>query len=414
MSHKNKYCTITGIFALLLDKVTLLYTMMYFSLLFAFLTLASAEAAPIYCSDVQSPPASGSHDTNLSQVISLQYCIIDNCTIMKIDTGEQLDIVYTTDSLLIVTPTDGLTSMVIAKLDDELPCLKYHSTTDGILIVIEPVGGIIFSLIIMFVSLYILIVNLLFKELHTLFGKLLVLYNLCIVCTSINIIILISTNYWIIVNSQIICHSVMISFMMSDTGSELFATTLLSHLAYLMYRSYWLKPEISDKNKQLLFKYYVAYAFITLVLLFFLTITYDWRTENGRYTLLPNGHCDHIDQYAYKTLFLGEVIGVINKFIQIAMFLAYLFYFYKLKADFRDAPDSARYNRELFKIAIAMGATVGLSRLIWILVVFDPSYSFTINTSGATLLLIQQVVIMTIFMCTRKISELCKARFLRD
>ena len=69
-------------------------------------------AAPIYCSDVQSP-ASGSHDTDLSQVISLQYCIIDNCTIMKIDTGEQLNIVYTTESLLIVTPTDGLTSMAI-------------------------------------------------------------------------------------------------------------------------------------------------------------------------------------------------------------------------------------------------------------------------------------------------------------
>ena len=221
--------------------------MVYFSLLLiAILTVASAGTTPIYCSDTQAP-ASGSHDANLSQVISLQYCIIDNCTIMKIDTGEQLDIVYTTESLLIVTPTDGLTSMVIAKLDDELPCLKYHSTTDGIQMVIEPVRGIIFSLIIMFVSLYILIVNLLFKELHTLCGKLLVLYNLCIVCTSINIIILISTNYWIIVNSQIICHSVMISFMMSDTGSELFATTLLTHLAYLMYRSYWLKPEYLTK-----------------------------------------------------------------------------------------------------------------------------------------------------------------------
>ena len=96
--------------------------MVYFSLfLIAILIVVSARTAPIYCSDVQSPPSSGSHDTDLSQVISLQYCIIDNCTIMKIDTGEQLDIVYTTNSLLIVTPTDGLTSMVIAKTDDELP-----------------------------------------------------------------------------------------------------------------------------------------------------------------------------------------------------------------------------------------------------------------------------------------------------
>ena len=48
---------------------------------------------------------------------------------MKIDTGQQLDIVYTTESLLIVTPKDGRTSMVITKIDDELPCLGYHNTS---------------------------------------------------------------------------------------------------------------------------------------------------------------------------------------------------------------------------------------------------------------------------------------------
>ena len=49
------------------------------------------------------------------------YCIIDNCTIMRIDTRQHLDIVYTTGSLLIVTPKDGHTSIAISKIDDELP-----------------------------------------------------------------------------------------------------------------------------------------------------------------------------------------------------------------------------------------------------------------------------------------------------
>ena len=223
--------------------------MAYSSLfLIAIFTVISAGAASIYCSDVQSPPASGSHDTDLSQVISLQYCIIDNCTIMKIDTGEQLDIVYATDSLLIVTPTDGLTSMVIAKIDDELPCLKYHSKSDGILMAIEPVGGAVFALFVMIPSVYIAVIHLLFKELRTLFGKLLTFYNLFIVSTCIVIILLILMHYWIIVNSQIICHTAMICFMMSYTGKELFATIILTHLAYLMYRCYWLKSEMSSKN----------------------------------------------------------------------------------------------------------------------------------------------------------------------
>ena len=50
---------------------------------------------------------------------------------MRIDTGQQLDIVYTTENLLIVTPVGAHTSMVIGKFDDELYCLKYHNTTYG-------------------------------------------------------------------------------------------------------------------------------------------------------------------------------------------------------------------------------------------------------------------------------------------
>ena len=57
--------------------------------------------------------ASGMAD--LQQFTTLQYCLIDNCTIMRIDTGQQLDIVYTTQNLLLVTPTDGQTSMLISK-----------------------------------------------------------------------------------------------------------------------------------------------------------------------------------------------------------------------------------------------------------------------------------------------------------
>ena len=96
-------------------------------LITAVLTVTSG-VTPLYCSNVQSP-ASGSHNTaDLSQVTTLQYCIIDNCTIMRTDTGQQLDIIYTTESLLVVTPIDDHTSMVVTKIaDDKLPCLDYVS-----------------------------------------------------------------------------------------------------------------------------------------------------------------------------------------------------------------------------------------------------------------------------------------------
>ena len=153
--------------------------MAYVSLLLIVILTVASGATPLYCSDVQSPASGSGHNTDLSQVTTLQYCIIDNCTIKRIDTGQQLDIVYTTESLLIVTPKDGHTSMVIAKIDDEASCLEHHYTTDDSRYTVH--DAIIASLI-MTVSICILIVHFLFKNLSTgVFAKLLIFYNLALV-----------------------------------------------------------------------------------------------------------------------------------------------------------------------------------------------------------------------------------------
>ena len=293
-------------------------------LLIAILTVAGG-ATPLYCSDVQSSASGNSHNTDLSQVTILQYCIIDNCTIMRIDTGQQLDIIYTTESLLIVTPKDGHTSMVITKIDDELPCLtEYHDETDvsqraetGKL-----VGVVILGILLVLVSGYVLLVHLLFKELRSLFGKLLIFYNLGVMCMAISVMTLMSLNYLITVNSQIICHAVMMTFMISAAMYEIFAANILTHLAYTMYRCSKLKSRMPVKQKQFIFRCYFSYGFITLLLLFFVLVTYDWWTGNGEYTLLPNGHCIFIDEYTYTTLYISEMPTVINKMIQFTMFIS--------------------------------------------------------------------------------------------
>ena len=84
--------------------------MAYFMLSLGLLTILTVHVASgltsFNCSNLQSL-ASGSHNTDPLQIITLQYCIVDNCTIMRTDTGQQLGIVYTTEDLLIVTPVDG-------------------------------------------------------------------------------------------------------------------------------------------------------------------------------------------------------------------------------------------------------------------------------------------------------------------
>ena len=243
---------------------------------------------------------------------------------------------------------------------------------------------------------------------------LLIFYSLSIVSMCADIFALLLMNRWIIVKSGIICYTAIMTFMITYNSVELFATNLLTHLAYIMYRCYNLKEEISKRKSQFLFRCYLAYALTMLILLFFVTIAYDWRTGNGRYTLLPNGHCNFINTYSYKTLIFSDTFVFINKLIQIIMLLAYLIYFYKFNVNVGTGNTNVEYNRELVKIAIAMGATIGLSFFVYSFVIFDPEYAHIIGISGTVLLFIQQVLIMSIFLCTKKMSTLCKAYCSRD
>ena len=122
-------------------------------------------------SDVHSS-ASGMAD--LQQLTTLQYCLIDNCTIIRIDTGQQLDIVYTTQSHLVVIPTDGQTSMLISKNDPELFCSTPNTKEyDPIIIQIIGLTGAILVVLTNAPLLHVI-----FKELQNTFGKPMILYNI--------------------------------------------------------------------------------------------------------------------------------------------------------------------------------------------------------------------------------------------
>jgi len=97
---------------------------------------------------------------------------------MMIDTGEELDVVYTTDSLVVATPIDGHTSIMISKLKDELPCnvpTNEDEDRTAILIVYMVVTTLVLAK-----SVYVVVVHLMFKQLRNLMGKLLLLYCLIV------------------------------------------------------------------------------------------------------------------------------------------------------------------------------------------------------------------------------------------
>jgi len=157
------------------------------------------------------------------------------------------------------------------------------------------------------------------------------------------------------------------------------------------------------KKENFLFRCYNAYAVIAVLLFIFLTIAYDLRTGSGKYTISSNGHCN-VHQDSYKTLFLTTISVSIHKLIQIIMFVAYLVYFYEFKMCNAQTGSNLQYDWVLFKITIAMGATIGLSTFVWIFARF-PQYLNIVYISDPWHSFVDPTV------CNHDLLPVCKKEF---
>ena len=370
--------------------------MILFSMLLIAILTTVSKVTSLHCSD-QQLPASG--DDDLQQVTALQYCLVDNCTIMMIDTREELDIVYTTDILIVTAPTDGRTSTVIAKLENEMFCALTNDNHQLILVVSLSMGSLV-----VLVSGYTAAMHIIVKKLREkIFGKLLMFYSLSVIGLFLDVMILLVTHLSVKINLWFVCHSITIVFMIVHQSEAVLATCLLHHLAYLMYRSYWLKPEMSGKTSKYFYKCYMAYVLGTPLLSGFLIILYDMVTGNGRNLLLPNGHCAIPTPQTYDPMVFISFTSFINKIAQAVMFFTYLYYAYNVYDSLNGA---SQLTSQLHRITIAMGAAVGLTHFVYLLqVVFGLNIQPLLNA----MFLIQQLVIMSSYLSPiKKIQKLCR------
>ena len=205
---------------------------MNYTALFLFLILTTTQTTPLHhhCnSDVTVyPSASG-----FQELTTLQYCLIDNYTIIRNDTGQQLDIVYTTQSHLVVTPTDGQTStMLISKNDPELFCPSPDSAYLQFLVALA-------LILISLSSFSIAVLLLLFKELRTTFGKLMIIYNISTAFRAFDVFVLLITHYSIALYSLTSCYLIYFVFMQLLVVSEGSVTCLfcLCHASKLQKKT---------------------------------------------------------------------------------------------------------------------------------------------------------------------------------
>ena len=386
--------------------------------LFLLVIVATSKAASIssHSCNLNTPSLSASGDDvdmiDLSQVnTSLKYCMIDNCTIMRIDTGEELEIIHTTESLLVAVPTDGHTSEIVLTFDNETLCVSRSATTGSNLFLIGT--SVLLVIALGSISAYIVAVHLLFPELQTVFGILLMSYNAAVLIATILDLLSYIIQHAVAVGSQLVCQAMITVFSLVIMVCESYSTCILFHVTYTMYRSFKLK---SDMPKNLLF-FYNCFVFGLVAVFAVIIIGYDLYSGNGKQTILPSGYCLFYNDYSYQTQVIKDISLSGNKVAQFSLFVIFLFYYCKQRmrstiAPLRESTSSIRISKLLFRIAVAMGAVVGIARIIWVATaILAPNYAYITTAIGLIAYLFQQCVVMFSFMCTQKMSRLCRERF---
>ena len=378
--------------------------MEFFALL---LIIATAQAAPLpQCNSDDYSPASGAAD--LQKNSTLQYCIIDNCTIMRTDTGQQLDIVYTTESLLVVTPTDGQTSMIIPKNEPELFCSTTIANEED---EIHSAAAMITSILIALISGYIAGLHLIFKELRTTFGKLLIYYNLIIVFRNIVTVCLHLRN---VIDTSLPCYPFIFLFIQSEIATEGFSTCILGYLAFVMHHSLKVKQVTKHLNKKL-YRRSLKYVLGSLLFFDIFIVSYDFGTGASKHTLLPNGQCSFNYHSGYDTITVAAFNNILNKILQVTFLVIYCVCYYKLNKMLKFVRTLAvnhdrQTNKLLCKIALMMGATIRASHFIFIFSVYAVPIPNAFAVGGVCLLL-QQCLILILMMSSRKMARLCREKF---
>ena len=256
---------------------------MAYSVLFLLLVLATSKAASLDCSDQQSVGnVSGMAD--LQQVTTLQYCLIDNCTIKNINNGEILDIVYTTDSLLVIALRDTQTSMAVARVESSPPCWKNDANNSTQMTKFIPKAVIL--VLIMLASSYIIAARVLCKKL-TSFGMLFVLY-VALIFQSMSVLVLLVPNTMIPANSLVLCYTTMLIVMQGAMISEAIATFILAHVTCVMYYGSKLRPDMPERK---LLMCYAIYGVLMQCLFTFFIVGYDRAMGYCTRVLLANGFC---------------------------------------------------------------------------------------------------------------------------
>ena len=208
------------------------------------------------CAVIPVTSESGSGVDAVEEMVTLQYCIINNSTILRLDTGEYLEVVYKRDSALVVTLNDLQTTMTVSRLNNEPVCSMDNSPANTIIPTFLYIYISVWLAILLSVTGYNIAIHLLFKELCNSFGMLLMLYSFFLAGQSICVFMITTLIYQFHISLHYICYIIKMVFIATDVGYDATATCVLAHCAYHLWQSYKMIPHNPSIDKVLSRRYF--------------------------------------------------------------------------------------------------------------------------------------------------------------
>ena len=332
---------------------------------------------------------------------SWQYCIVDNSTILRLDTGEQLDIVYTSNNTLVVIPNHSQTAVALPRLYNKLAC-NIDSFPGGFVIPTPLyIVNLVWLTVILLVSGYNIAVHIIKKKLHKPMGKLLMCYSIFLILRSISFFMLTALLFIFSADFQYahICQFVKLILIAASLGYEAIATCILMHAAYSLHQSHKMLPVDPSKYKVFTRRYF-WYVTCMVAISMFIIFTYDMAARKGDFS----GYCDRNDPIYRNMVTVMQTVVLINKVAQIVLFIIYLHYWRKLRNSVHVTDHKTDQN--LFRIAVGMGATISISEFAysvsWTVSLATGNRFTPVEIVGAMMLILQHCIITGLLKCAYK------------
>ena len=330
-----------------------------------------------------------------------QYCFVDENTIrITLDTTVILDINDNSDDVITATAvTEGSSTTVIytAPINGSR-CPDTHNNSDSDLTTALYVIQMIAFSITLLVSIGNITIHLLVKDLHTVSGILIIILSVSVIMITLVAVGSLTNAY---VNEiTVICVLLINAMFLLLFIYQATKLALLYHFVHLMYQSYKLISHKEEDKKSRLFKYTV-FIVVSSTLSYLLAVGID-TAISGTINANMESYCLS-SKRAFTRMML--VYGELGVFVV----LEYVTFGIGLTLYYLVSRDCCAMKSTNLRVTVALIATVGISLVLLVSLNKARVPVKILIPTVATSILVEQVILMALFLSSNKVVSVCKS-----